>query len=169
MKRIPNSIIPLAFATLATIQSTADAAAYIKYDGIEGEATAKGHEGEIQLTSWSWELSQSADPRSPIIRPIGITKDADSTTPKFHEALLTGSRAASVTLTITKTGTDAIMDYMIIDMTNVSVSTAGISSGGDRPSESYSLNFDSYCITYIPDNQSGEPGVPVGPICWEFK
>jgi type VI secretion system secreted protein Hcp len=168
MKRIPNSIIPLAFATLATIQSTADAAAYIKYDGIKGEVTAKGHEGEIELTSWSWELSQSADPRSPIIRPIGITKEADSTTPKLHEVLLSGSQAASATLTMTKTATDQILDYMIIDMTNVSVSTAGISSGGDRPVESYSLTFDSYCITYITQDPTGA-SVPVGPTCWEFK
>lgn len=33
---------------------------HIKFDGVEGEATHKDHKGEIQLLSWSWDVSQSA-------------------------------------------------------------------------------------------------------------
>jgi type VI secretion system secreted protein Hcp len=31
---------------------------HIKFDGVEGEATHKDHKGEIEILSWSWEVSQ---------------------------------------------------------------------------------------------------------------
>ena len=33
---------------------------HIKFDGVEGEATHKDHKGEIELLSWSWEVTQTA-------------------------------------------------------------------------------------------------------------
>ena len=32
---------------------------HIKFDGVEGEATHKDHKGEIELLSWSWEVTQA--------------------------------------------------------------------------------------------------------------
>lgn len=34
--------------------------AYIKLGGVEGESSEKGHEGEIEILSWSWGASNSA-------------------------------------------------------------------------------------------------------------
>jgi type VI secretion system secreted protein Hcp len=33
---------------------------HIKFDGVEGEATHKDHKGEIELLSWSWEVTQTS-------------------------------------------------------------------------------------------------------------
>ena len=32
---------------------------HIKFDGVEGEATHKDHKGEIELLSWSWDVTQT--------------------------------------------------------------------------------------------------------------
>jgi type VI secretion system secreted protein Hcp len=31
---------------------------HIKFDGVEGESTHKDHKGEIEVLSWSWNVSQ---------------------------------------------------------------------------------------------------------------
>jgi type VI secretion system secreted protein Hcp len=33
---------------------------HIKFDGVEGEATHKDHKGEIEILSWSWDVSQTS-------------------------------------------------------------------------------------------------------------
>jgi type VI secretion system secreted protein Hcp len=35
-------------------------ATHIKFDGVEGESTHRGHKGEIEVLSWSWGLSSPA-------------------------------------------------------------------------------------------------------------
>ncbi|WP_244849616.1 type VI secretion system tube protein Hcp [Caballeronia sp. SL2Y3] len=38
---------------------------YIKIDGITGESTVFGHEGEIEVVSWDWELFRNSRDQSP--------------------------------------------------------------------------------------------------------
>ena len=170
MKPTPNYIIPLAFSALAVIQTGADAAAYIKYDGIDGEVTEAKYKGAIELTAWGWQLSESAEPAVPIVRPIELTKQADSTTPKLHEFLLNGKRAPTATIAFTVgTGQDEF-EYMKVEMTNVMISSYSMSgSGAEKSTETVSLNFDSYCVTssYIDPATGGI--ITTEPACWKSQ
>ena len=169
MKHMPNYIIPLAISALGAVQTAADACVFVKYDGIDGEALAEGYEGYIDVTAWSWELSQSADPTNPIVRPIQMSKTADSTTPKLHEFLINGVKAPQVTMKFVTTGVNELKDYMVIDMTNVTVSSYSTSGPADNvPTESFSLNFDSYCVTFIKYDATGAR-LPGEPACWKLK
>jgi len=38
---------------------SAEAAAYIKFDGVDGESRDSGHKGEIDILAWSWGTSSS--------------------------------------------------------------------------------------------------------------
>ena len=172
MKPTPNYIIPLAFSALAVIQTGADAAAYIKYDGIDGEVTEAKYKGAIELTAWGWQLSESAEPGVPIVRPIELTKQADSTTPKLHEFLLNGIKAPTAFIAFTTTIGEIELEYMKIEMTNVMVSSYSTSTSSPRdskPFENVSLNFDSYCVTssYIDPATGGI--ITTEPACWKSQ
>ena len=56
-------VVAVIAASLALASAQASLAAvdyFLKIDGVEGEATAKGHEKEIEILSWSWGVSQSS-------------------------------------------------------------------------------------------------------------
>ena len=170
MKPTPNYVIPLAFSALAAIQTGADAAAYIKYDGIEGEVTEAKYRGAIELTAWGWQLSESAEPGVPIVRPIELTKRADSTTPKLHEFLINSVKAPEAFIALTRTIGEVELEYMKVEMTNVTVSS--YSTGGtsaEIPFENISLNFDSYCITFSSIDPVTGQVITTDPACWKSQ
>ena len=175
MKRIPGYVIPLTVCALATIQSGAALGEiYLRIDGIQGSSIHVGHENEIALNSWQWELSQTTDPNNPIVRPITITQQFDIATASLYNMLLSGTKAKTATLTMTKPGVggEANVDYLRIDLNDVSVTTATSAAPGeiDRgpPTQSFSLNFSSVCMTYIVSDPGGGGGAPPPPTCWTF-
>jgi len=170
MKRVPNYLIPLAFTALATIQSTPYAAVdmFLKIGDIKGESLDKTHRDEIDVLAWSWDLSQSADPRNPIVRPLSVTKYMDLSSPVLYDYLLTNKMADEAILTVRKAGTDPL-EYVIITMTGVTVTTAstGGAEGEDRLTENISLNFSSACVKYTAQDTTGTPGTSIE-TCWTF-
>ena len=123
---------------------------YMKYDGIDGDVTAEGHEKWIELTSFQWGVGRgissptgaSADRESsaPSVSEITITKLQDAATTKLLDEALHGEGKA-VQIDFCKTDKGKLETYMAYKLTDVMVSGYSISSGGDRPSESLSLNF----------------------------
>ena len=170
MKRVPGFVIPLALSALATLQTNAFAAVdmFLKVEGIQGESTDKSHKDEIDVLAWSWQLSQSKDPANPIVRPIVISKYIDSASAPLYDLLLSGKQAANAILTVRKVG-QIPLEYLIITMTNVTVSTASPGGGGseDRQTENISLNYSSACFKYTKQNADGTPGTSTE-TCWTF-
>jgi len=172
MKPAPNYVIPLAFSALAAFQTGVDAAAYIKYDGIDGEVTEAKYRGAIELTAWGWQLSESAEPGVPIVRPIELSKRADTTTPKFHEFLINGVKAPTAFIAFTRTNGEVEFEYMKVEMTNVMVSSYSTSwsdSTAELPFENISLNFDSYCVTFSSIDPTTGEIITTGPACWKSQ
>src|SRR5690349_1660886 len=63
---------------------------FLKIDGIEGEATAEGHKGEIAIESWSWGVSQTSSANGsgartgkPCTAPVTFTKMMDKASPQL--------------------------------------------------------------------------------------
>lgn len=170
MKRVPKYILPLAFSALATIQSTPYAAVdmFLKISDIKGESMDKSHQGEIEVLAWSWDLSQSSDPNNPIVRPMSVTKYVDLSTPVLYDYLLTNKMAPEAVLTVRKAGSIPI-EYVIITMTGVTVTTASPSGDGgmEQLQENISLNFSSACVKYTPQSNDGSAGIPIE-TCWTF-
>lgn len=123
---------------------------YMKYDGIDGDVTAEGHEKWVELNSFQWGVGRgissptgaSADRESsaPSISEIVVTKAQDIATTKILDEALQG-RGKKVTIDFVKTDGKKLEVYMAYKLENVLISGYSISSGGDRPSESLSLSF----------------------------
>jgi len=128
---------------------------YLNYDSlsVKGDATATGWEGWIEVNSFQFGVGRgissptcgSADRESsaPSVSEITITKDQDSSTGPLLTAALQGE-GVTVIVDFVKTSQGQLAKYMEYTLTNTLISGWSTSSGGDRPSESISLNFTKF-------------------------
>ncbi len=146
---------------------------FMKYDGIDGDVTTKGHEKWIELSSWQWGVgramtsatSGSADREgtTPSVSEITVTKVTDGASPNIMRASLglgPGTEGKTVKIDFCKTDTSQPEPYMQFELTNTLVSGFSLSSGGDRPSEHLTLNFTKIAFNNIgmgPANETGQP------------
>jgi type VI secretion system secreted protein Hcp len=136
-------------------------AIYMEYDGIKGDVTAAGHEKWIECTSLHWgvgrgitspQVGGSADREgtSPSVSEITLTKVSDCASSNLLREALWGE-GKKVTLHLCKTDTkDNFQVYQEYILTNVMISGFSMSSGGDRPTESLSLNFTKIESNFTP-------------------
>lgn len=123
---------------------------YMKYGAVKGDATEEGHKDWIEIGSFQWGVGRA------ISTPTGGAKNRESSAPSISEITVTkGHDIATVPLVqelYQGHGKDCDIDfvatdkgklriYMSIKLTNTMVSGYSFNSGGDRPSESVSLNF----------------------------
>jgi type VI secretion system secreted protein Hcp len=136
---------------------------YIKIDSITGGSTATGHEGEIEVLSWSHGFVQ---PTSPTRSTAGagtveqahhqhhqFTKYLDPASTALLKACWSGKQLATATLTCYRAdgATDnAPVKYLECAMTNVIVANHSVSGGaGDLPVENIALDYDCVTYTYV--------------------
>jgi len=96
MKRILIRAI-FVFVSLLSIPSHAGEHIFLKFDGINGESTAKGHENWIDVQSYGWGLSGSCC-FGPFFDDFSITKRTDSTSPILFQDLVTNKTISSATV-----------------------------------------------------------------------
>ena len=142
---------------------------YMNYNDIKGDATAEGHEGWIELNSCQWGVGRgissptgaSADREStaPSVSEITVTKDTDIGSTKMLNEAYQGE-GQKVVIDFCKTDKGKLEVYLEITLEDCLVSGYSLSSGGDRPSESLSLNFTKieFKNTSMKDkNDTGDP------------
>jgi type VI secretion system secreted protein Hcp len=128
---------------------------YMNYNSlaIKGDVTESTHVGWIELSSFQFGVGRG------ISSPTGGSSDRESSAPSVSEITVTKAQdAASVPLvneTLQGEGQTVIIDFCKTDkaslevyltwtLTNTMLSGYSLSSGGDRPSESLSLNFTKF-------------------------
>ncbi len=151
---------------------SADAAAvdyFLKIEGIEGESTAEGHRGEIEILSYSWGASNSGGFASGAGGGAGkvnfgslrlTTAGVSIASPSLFDVLATGKHLPTATLTLVKT--DQGYDYLKVTLSDVVISsyqTAG--AAGQVPIENIRLNFAQIEYEYTPQNPDGSLGASV--------
>jgi type VI secretion system secreted protein Hcp len=141
---------------------------------IQGESTDAAHKNEIDVISWSWNMSQEYDslgrPISSTIRDIKINKFVDKATPQLALRLLEGKLIKEGTLTVRSSDAKGI-EYLKIKMTRVRISKLGQGSAETDPvkaAETVALNFDEVCITYTGQRPDGSTETPVT-TCWDIQ
>jgi type VI secretion system secreted protein Hcp len=133
--------------------------AFLKIDGIEGESSDSKHKGEIEVLSFSWNVSHPAQGGRAKLTAFQIVKVLDKASPLLFEACCTGDHISEALFTARKAGGEKF-EFLKIKMSDViitSVSPAG-SSGGDLPMESVSLNFSKIEQEVFSLDPSGKPG-----------
>lgn len=145
---------------------------FIKIGDVKGESQDKSHGEEIDVLAWSWGMSQSGSMHvgggggagKVAIQDISLTKWVDKSSPNLMMACSSGKHYPEAKLTIRKAGGDDPVEYLIITLKEVlvsSVSTGG-SGGEDRLTENVSLNFGQVQVDYQPQKQDGsKDGGPV--------
>ena len=141
---------------------------YIKYGDIKGDVTAEGHKGSdgwVEVNSFQWGVgrgissptggSSDREASAPSVSEITVTKTMDSTSPKLLQEALQGqgTTVKIFFVDILKNGTTRL--YAEYDLSNVLISGYSDSSGGDRPTESLSLNFTKVQYTFYTQNPDG--------------
>jgi type VI secretion system secreted protein Hcp len=142
---------------------------YMKYDTIQGDTTAAGHEKWIELKSCQWGVGRgissptgaAADREStaPTVSEIVVTKDTDAATTKLLNEAYQGE-GKTVQIDFCKTDKGNIEVYLTLTLENCLISGHSHSSGSERPTESVSLNFTSIEVKNTGMGAANDTGSP---------
>ena len=139
---------------------------FIKIDGVQGESTARGHEGEIIALNYSWGMSQSGSMHmgggggagKVSVQDLAFTHYIDKASPVLMKYCASGKHIEEVTVVVERAVTDSPpVPYLIIKLSRVLVSSVstGASAGGERPTENVTLNFAQFSVEYVPQKSDG--------------
>lgn len=145
-------------------------AIYLKYDGIDGEATHEDHKKWLDIGSLQFGIGRGISTPSgstanreasePSVSEVVVTKMMDGASPKLFTESATGAAGKDVLIHLVSTGSPG-NTYVEYKLFNSLISGYSLSTGGDRPSESISINFTKIQYKFIPYDDKNEPGTPV--------
>ncbi len=175
--------VPVIFSILILgtlgLSQDAFAAAFVKFDGVDGESSDKDHDKWIDVLSIDFDD----------LRKITVSKDIDSSTPKLIEAACKGVESdpgvgiicsgatistppdsrgdlpveppiGEVTIDLCKTTPGKKLQcYLQFELVNVritSYSISGSTDGKQVPTENFSLNFEEIKVTYTEFDKKGK-------------
>jgi type VI secretion system secreted protein Hcp len=147
-------------------------AIYLKYTGpaVNGGVTTKGFEQQIALNSLQWGVGRGVsaptgkgsnrEASTPSISEITVTKDWDESTEGLLKEAFNGAGAATAVISYVRTDGGGGVVYLEYTLSDVMISGWSSSSGGDKPSESLSLNFTKIEVKSTPQKTDGTEGDP---------
>lgn len=143
---------------------------YMKYGDVKGDVSAEGHAGSdgwVEINSFQWGVGRgissptggSADRESsaPSVSEITVTKSSDISSYRFLEEALYGE-GQKVQIDFCKTDKGKLEVYTQYMLEDCMISGYSVSSGGDRPSESLSLNFTKIVYAFTQQDAKGAGG-----------
>ncbi len=151
---------------------------FIKIDDIKGESQDKEHKDSIDVLAWSWGMSQSGTMHAGggggggkvSIQDLSYTQWVDKSTPPLMKHCSNGAQFKEAKLTVRKAGGEKPLEYLIITMKDVivtSVSTGG-SGGEDRLTVNITLNFREVKTEYQPQKPDGSKDGGAIPYSWNI-
>lgn len=149
----------------ATTGATASIDMFLKIEGVEGEATRKGHEGWIEIESFGWGLSSarragagaSRRAGAPTFEDVSVTKYMDKATPVLAQACAEGKHVAEAEIVLYRAGSSQPAGSIRLWDVTIGSTMAGGEATADRPMEELSLNFGKIEWTYTEVDATGRP------------
>jgi type VI secretion system secreted protein Hcp len=145
-------------------------AIYVKYDGIDGEATQADHKKWLDVGSITWGVGRAISATSgstsnreasePSVSEVTLSKMMDSSSPKFFTEAVTGAVGKKVVIHLVTTGSPG-KTYAEYTLTNALVSSYSMSTGGDRPAESLSISFTKLEFKFTPYDDKNNAKTPI--------
>jgi type VI secretion system secreted protein Hcp len=147
---------------------------HVRFDGVDGESTRKDHKGEIEITSWSWGVtnakSGSSGSSASKAQPgdFVFTHQYDKASPVLAKRCASGTHIPTATLSQRRRG-DKQKDFLIITLHDVLISSCNVSwtEDGDVV-EQVSVTYGEIGISYSPQDDKGGLGAPVT-FGWNIK
>jgi type VI secretion system secreted protein Hcp len=141
---------------------------FLKIGDVKGESKDSKHEGEIDVLSWSWGVSQTGSMShgggggagKANFSDLNFMHALDKASPVLMKSCAMGDHFADATLVSRKAGKGQ-QDYLIIKMKEVFVTSVQPSGSSEHPMESVSLTFSHVDLEYKPQKADGtlEAGV----------
>ena len=142
---------------------------YMKFAAINGAVTTEGFSKWIELQSFHWGVGRSIgtaargalsrEHSEVSISEITVTKLMDASSPKLFLDAVGGKLDNKVELKMTTTTKGKVETFLTLKLEDTGISGYSVSSGGDMPIESLSLNFTKISETFT----AHEPGVSGSP------
>lgn len=142
-------------------------AIYMKYGSINGAVTTDGFKDWIELGSFQWGVgrgigsaargAQNREGSEPSLSEIIVTKMMDIASNNLFLDAVAGTMNAKVEIKFTTTTKNKVETFLTYELTDTGLSGYSLSSGGDNPSESLSLNFTKVSITRSAIGPDGKP------------
>jgi type VI secretion system secreted protein Hcp len=136
---------------------------FMKIDDIGGESSVKGFEKSMDIISWNWGMTQSGSAHSGTgagsgkvnVQDLTFSKFIDSATHNLMKMCCSGKPFKLAMLTARKAG-GTPHPYLVIKLHDGLISGVhtGGSGGDDRFTESVTLNFAKFEITYTPQGST---------------
>src|SRR3954447_5399789 len=128
----------------------------IEQPDLKGEAAALP--GQIDVVAWQWAASQAGTMHTGTgggagkanAHDLSILKFVDSASPNLMQAVISGKQFGRMTLTCRKASGADPVNYLVVDMEKVIITSLKASTAGDeeRFTENVTLNFAQYRMTY---------------------
>lgn len=144
-------------------------AIYMKYGSIKGPVTTDGFKDWIELESFHWGVGRavgtaargaySREHSEPNLSEITVTKRSDVSSPKLFLDAVAGKLDNKVEIKFTTTTKGKVETFLTYKLENTGLSAFSMSSGGDMPTESLSLNFTKISKSFT----AFDPGIGGSP------
>lgn len=165
----PKSLILCVITALGIfVSQNTHAAAYIKFDGVDGESQNQDHKGWSDALSFQFGASRATDAAGGSrARPtdVRLSKELDKSTPRLIQMVVEGEVVPVLIIEFTKRGPQGEVPYLRYELKNVLVSSYSVSGSsegsaqlGDIPGtptaadtvpiENMILNFEEIKVTY---------------------
>lgn len=143
----------------------------LEIEGIKGESAVKGHEGALDIESFSFGVSNPGSfaggggggAGKVSVQDFHFTTRISKASPVLFTRCATGEHIKKAVLYVRKAGGDQQQDYYTVTLSDLLVSSYqnGGSEGADVPVDQFSLNYSKIEIVYLPQNPDGSRGEPV--------
>ncbi len=139
---------------------------YLKFDPeVKGDVTEEGHKGWIEVSSCQFGIGRGVstpvgsaanrETSAPSISEVTVTKQMDASSIPLFQNSLEADEGVKVSIDFCRTEKDKLQVYAQYELSDVIISGYSVSSGGDRPTESLSLNFTKVMFSYDPGDTKG--------------
>lgn len=167
----PKSLLAftLIISVVAVFTQRAEAAIYVKIDGIVGDATHFEHQKWMTAESAGEDISRviginrkgRREVSEPILSDFQFAKQMDISSPFLRQLAVSDGPGREVIIHFVSTGSPGAT-YFEIKLSDALISSVSSASSGDRPIEVITLNFTRIEWTYTPLEANNEgPGSPV--------
>lgn len=146
---------------------SASGSQFLKLSGIKGEATAKDHKDDIEITSFAIGATNTGSQSSGLstgkvsFNSFTITKKVDKASPALFAAVTSGKHITTGEVDFSKKISGKPLDYLSFKFTDLLVSSVKLGGQGNAPTEQVTVSFKKLTETFQGYNAKGQKIAPV--------
>ncbi len=138
---------------------------------IKGQSQVDGHADWINADSMQWGVGRAValqsgggakrEVSSPSVSEVTFSRASDMASPELFFQACGGQSLGKCQIHLLQVVENKPQTYMVIELDDAMISSYSVSSGGDRPNESFAVNFTKVSYQYDTfDGKTVKTGTP---------